>query len=42
MQNFVQFHAIDSETELPQEFWENEIAAPPTELHVPKLHHCYL
>ena len=28
MQNFVQFHAVESEIELPQEFWENEVAAP--------------
>ena len=41
MQNFIQFHAVESEIELSQEFWENRIAAPPTELHVSKLNHCY-
>ena len=41
MQNFVRFHEIESGIELPQEFWKNEIAAPSTELHVPKSHHYY-
>ena len=29
MQNFVQFHEIETEIELSQEFWENGVAAPP-------------
>ena len=42
MQSFVLFHAIDSELELSQNFEKNEITASSTELHVPKLHHCYI
>ena len=30
--NFERFHAIESEIELSQEFWENGIAEPPIEL----------
>ena len=41
MQNFVQFHAIESEIELSQEFGKNEIAEPLTELYILKLHHSY-
>ena len=41
MQNVVRIHAIEPKIELSQEMWENEIAAPPAELYVPKLHHCY-
>ena len=37
MQNFVRFHAVESEIEVPQ---ENGTAAFPTELCMPKLHHC--
>ena len=28
MQNFVRFHAIESEIKLSQKFWKKEIAAP--------------
>ena len=38
MQNFVLFHAIETEIGLFENFGET---APPTELHEPKLHHCY-
>ena len=38
---FCRFHAIESEIELPQHFWKNGIAAPPTELYVPKSHDCF-
>ena len=41
MQNFVRFHAVEYETELPQKFGENGIAALTTELCMPKLLHCY-
>ena len=41
MQNFVRFHAKESEIEPQQKFWINGVAEPPTELYVPKLHHCY-
>ena len=37
MQNFVQFHAIESDIELPQQFWIKRT----TELYVPKLSHFY-
>ena len=42
MQNFVRFHAIESEVELPQEFWEKkEQTATPTEKYVPILQKKY-
>ena len=41
MQNFVRFHATESEISLSQEFWKNEKGTPPTKLHAPKLHQSY-
>ena len=29
MQNFVRFYAVESETELAQEFWEKRNSSPP-------------
>ena len=40
MQNFVRFYTIESKIELSQEF-QKKIAAPLTELYVPKLHQRY-
>ena len=43
MQNFVRFHAVESEIELPQEFRKTkQNSSVPTELYVQKLHHCYI
>ena len=41
VQNFVRFHALKSEIEYHKNFGKNGIAAPPTELYEPKLHHFY-
>ena len=36
MQNFVQFHAKESQIDLPQELWGKLNTSTPTELYVPK------
>ena len=36
MQNFVRFHAIESEIELSQEFWEKRNSSAPTAQYVPE------
>ena len=38
MQSFVQFHAIESEIGLSQEFWEKWNSSDRTELYIQKLH----
>ena len=42
MQKFVRFYPIESDIKLAEEISENGIAARPSELHVPILHHCVL